>query len=179
MSIDFALRYPEAVRGLLLIRPTGGRFAVERLTKQYYGEYIRAAQEGGMAAVCGTGHMSEMIAARPENRDKLMKMDPAQFIAAMTEWDRLFRLGADQPVIGASEAQLKWIAVPACVVPGNDRTHPRAVGETVAALLPHAELHDLMGPDGDFDAAPAEDWSAKETLLAAILIGCLDRLSAA
>jgi pimeloyl-ACP methyl ester carboxylesterase len=179
MSIDFALRHPEAARGLLLLRPTGGHFAVERLTERYYGEYIRAAQEGGMAAVCSTAHMAEIIAARPDNRDKLMKMDTAQFIAAMTEWDRLFRLGADHPVIGASEAQLKWIAVPACVVPGNDKTHPRAVGETLAAILPHAELHDLMGPDADIDVVPAEDWDAKETALATILIGCLDRMSAA
>src|SRR5690606_24758492 len=98
MSLDFALRYPQAVRGLLLWRVTGGAFAVQRLTEKYYGEYIRAAQDGGMAAVCETEHFRELITARPANRDALMAMDPAQFITAMREWERQFRVGGGEPV---------------------------------------------------------------------------------
>lgn len=177
MAIEFALRYPQAVRGLLLWRLTGGHYAVNRLTEKYYGEFIRAAQKGGMAAVCETGHFSELIAARPENRETLMRIEPGRFIDAMTAWDRQFRTGADQPVIGASEAQLKSIAVPACVVPGNDRTHPGAVGETLARLMPDADLHPLMGDDLDVDADAPENWDAKESELAAIFVDCLKRMS--
>src|SRR5688572_19139053 len=50
-ALLFALRHPEAVRGLLLWRVTGGRFACERLAQEYYGQYIAAAKQGGMAAV--------------------------------------------------------------------------------------------------------------------------------
>lgn len=170
MSIDFALRYPESVRGLLLWRVTGGAFAVQRLTEKYYGEYIRAAQQGGMAAVCATDHFRELIAARPANRQALMAMDPAHFIAAMTAWDRQFRTGADQPVIGASEAQLKSITMPACIVPGNDRTHPQSAAAALALLMPNAELHPLMGADLDVDVDAPEHWDAKEPALAAILL---------
>ena len=177
MAIEFALRYPQAVRGLLLWRVTGGHYAVGRLTEKYYGEYIRAAQQGGMAAVCETDHFRELIAARPENRETLMSMDAARFVDAMSAWDRQFRTGADQPVIGASEAQLKSIAVPACVVPGNDRTHPGAVGATLARLIPHADLHPLMGDDLDVDADAPENWDAKEGALAEILVGCLKRMT--
>ena len=53
-SILFALRNPAAVRGLLLLRVTGGAFAAGRLPENYYGQFIRAAREGGMAAVCAT-----------------------------------------------------------------------------------------------------------------------------
>ncbi|MBX9812342.1 MAG: hypothetical protein K2Y16_12140 [Burkholderiales bacterium] len=35
LSILFALRYPDAVRGLLLWRITGGRFAAQRLAENY------------------------------------------------------------------------------------------------------------------------------------------------
>ena len=38
LSIEFALRYPETVRGLLLWRVTGGGVAVGRLTEKYYCE---------------------------------------------------------------------------------------------------------------------------------------------
>ena len=48
LSVLFALKYPQAVRALLLWRVTGGAFAGARLTENYYSKYIRAAQEGGM-----------------------------------------------------------------------------------------------------------------------------------
>ncbi len=178
MSVDFALRYPQAVRGLLLWRVTGGAFAVSRLTEKYFGEFIRAAQQGGMAAVCNTEHFRELIAARPANRAALMAMDPAQFIAAMSDWERQFRAGDGEPVIGASAAQLQSITVPACVVPGNDRTHPRAAAEKLARLMPKAELHPLMGADLDVDVDPPANWNAKEAELAAILTGGLRRMTA-
>ena len=178
MSVDFALRYPQAVRGLLLWRVTGGAFAVSRLTEKYFGEFIRAAQQGGMAAVCDTEHFRELIAARPANRAALMAMDPAQFIAAMSDWDRQFRAGDGEPVIGASAAQLQSITVPACVVPGNDRTHPQAAAEKLARLMPKAELHPLMGTDLDVDVDPPAHWNAKEAELAAILTGGLRRMGA-
>ena len=178
MSIDFALRYPKAVRGLLLWRVTGGAFAVRRLTEKYFGEYIRAAREGGMAAVCATAHFGEMITARPANRDALMAMDPAQFIAAMRDWDAGFRAGGGEPVIGASETQLRSIAVPACIVPGNDLTHPRSAAEQLARLMPRAELHPLMDEDLDVDVDAPANWDAKEAQLAAILTAGLRGMSA-
>ena len=176
MSIQYALRHPRAARGLLLWRVTGGAFAVRRLTEKYYGEYIRAAQNGGMAAVCETEHFKGLIAARPGNRQVLMQMDPQRFIEAMSAWDRQFRTGADQPVIGASEAQLQSIALPACVVPGNDRTHPNSAAAALARLMPNAELRPLMGEDLDVDVDAPENWDVKEPELAAILLGGLKRM---
>ena len=176
MSIEFALRYPQAVNGLLLWRVTGGAFATQRLREKYYGEYIRAAMKGGMAAVCDTPHFRERIAARPANRQVLMRIDPAQFIAAMTAWDEQFKTGADQPVIGASEEQLRSITAPACIVPGNDKTHPQHAAAELARLMPDTELRPLMGEDLDIDVDPHEHWDAKEDALAAILLDGLKRM---
>jgi pimeloyl-ACP methyl ester carboxylesterase len=103
-------------------------------------------------------------------------MDPQHFIEAMSAWDRQFRTGADQPVIGASEAQLQSITQPACVVPGNDRTHPNSAAAALARLMPNAELHPLMGDDLDVDVDTPENWDAREAELAAILLGCLQRM---
>ena len=177
MSIEFALRYPDAVKGLLLWRVTGGPFATQRLREKYYGEYIRAAKSGGMAAVCETPHFRERIAARPANQHVLLDMDAAQFIAAMTAWDEQFKTGADQPVIGASEEQLRSIKAPACIVPGNDKTHPRRAAAELARLMPDAGLHLLMGEDIDIDVDPHEHWDAKEEALAAILLEGLRRMN--
>src|SRR5262247_95750 len=114
-SILFALRHPEAVRGLLLLRVTGGAFAAERLPENYYGQFIRAAREGGMAAVCATQQYQERIAANPGNRQRLMSMDPERYIEVMTRWRDLFVQGASLPVMGVSEAELASIRRPTIV----------------------------------------------------------------
>ncbi len=127
MSILFALRQPEAVRSLLLWRVTGGRVAAEHLARQYYTDFIELAERGGMAAVCDSEHFRERIAERPENRARLMAMDTQRFISVMSHWREYFIAGADQPVIGASEAELHSIRAPACIAPattGSTRAAP-------------------------------------------------------
>jgi len=177
MSLAFALRYPQAVRGLLLWRVTGGNFAAQRLAREYYSQYITAAQSGGMAAVCATPHFRDLIAAWPANRDKLMAADPQAVMAAMTRWSKGFIDEAGYPVIGATEAQLRSIKAPACVIPGNDNTHPKAVGETLARLLPDATLNILFAEHLDVDVVPPEAWAVKEKEMAAMLLAFLNSQS--
>jgi pimeloyl-ACP methyl ester carboxylesterase len=177
MSLAFALRYPQAVRGLLLWRVTGGTFAAQRLAREYYSQYITAAQNGGMAAVCETPHFRDLIAAYPPNREKLMAADPQALIAAMTRWSKGFIDEAGYPVIGATEAQLRSNKAPACVIPGNDNTHPKAVGETLARLLPDATLNILFAEHLDVDVVPPEAWAVKEKEMAAMLLTFLNNRS--
>ena len=174
-SLLFALNYPQSVRALLLWRVTGGAFAAQRLTENYYSKYIRAAQEGGMAAVCALDHFQERIEAKPANRATLMAMDPKKFIAAMERWQEQFAKGAAHPVIGASERELNSIKVPTCIIPGNDRTHNHAVAETAHRMIPGSELHDLFPGDLDLDLVPPEDWAPKEAEMAAIFDDFLKR----
>jgi pimeloyl-ACP methyl ester carboxylesterase len=175
LAMILALRRPEDVRGLLLWRVTGGAFAAERLTNQYYTSHIEAAQQGGMAAVCAMEHWSEVIKANPASRARLMAMDAQDFIARMTEWRRSFASGADHPVIGLSPAELRSMIVPACIAPGSDPVHPRVAGQAAHRLMPNAEYHQVVTDDhADLDAAFA-DWDRKEGLLAATFIDFLRR----
>ncbi len=178
LALLFALRYPGAVRGLLLWRITGGRFAAQRLAENYYGRFIAAAQAGGMAAVCEMEHFSECVKARPVNRERLMGMTPQRFIDVMSRWSDYFMRGADLPVIGASAADLESISAPACIIPGNDKTHPREVGETLHRLLRGSELHILFPGQADVDVVPPEEWSAREAEQAAIFVDFLKRTAA-
>ncbi len=175
MSLAFALRYPQAVRGLLLWRVTGGAFAAKRLAREYYGQYIDAMQSGGMTALCATPHFSELIAAHAPTRDRLLGADPQTVIAAMMRWSAGFLQEADLPVIGATADQLRSITAPACVIPGNDNTHPKEVGITLAKLLPDAKLNILFPEHLDVDVVPPEDWAAKEKEMATMLLGFLKR----
>ncbi|MGE3933817.1 MAG: alpha/beta fold hydrolase [Rhodospirillaceae bacterium] len=174
-SILMALRHPEAVRALLLWRVTGGAFAAKRLAENYYGQFIAAAKQGGMAAVCEMEHFRDRINERPSNRDVLMKMAPAAFIDEMTKWSRYFLEGADLPVIGATAAELGSIKVPTLVVPGNDRTHGLAVGHAAHKMIPGSELFELFTADVDTDLVPMEDWDAREDEMAAAFVDFLRR----
>jgi pimeloyl-ACP methyl ester carboxylesterase len=176
-ALLFALRHPEAVRALLLWRVTGGRFACERLAQEYYGQYIEAAKQGGMAAVCEMEHWKERIAARPENRDALMKMEPARFIDVMSRWREYFLEGADLPVIGATEADLKSIKVPACIIPGNDLTHGRQTGENLGRLMGRSEVHVLFPKHYDEALSPREEWDEKAEEMATLFANFMKRVS--
>jgi pimeloyl-ACP methyl ester carboxylesterase len=174
-SLLFALRHPEAVRGLMLWRVTGGRVACERLAEEYYGQCMAAAKRGGMAAVCEMEHWKERIEARAENRDRLMKMDLQRFIAVMSHWREYFVRGADLPVIGATAAELKSIKVPAYIIPGNDNTHSQKTGENLGRILADAEVHVLFPKHYDMDLSPREEWEEKAGEIAALFADFIKR----
>jgi pimeloyl-ACP methyl ester carboxylesterase len=173
LALLAALRHPGDVRGLLLWRVTGGAYAASRLAQNYYTQFIEAAERGGMEAVCRTEHFGEVIASNPANRERLMSMNIERFIAVMNSWRRAFNEGADHPVIGISPDELRSMTMPACIIPGNDKTHPREPGQIAHRLMPNAEYHEVLTEDRpDLDVA-LEDWNAKEGLLAAIFIDFL------
>jgi len=174
LSMLFALRHPDAVKGLLLTRITGGAFACNRLAENYYGQYVKAAEAGGMAAVCETEHWRDRIAANPSNRARIIGMDVKRFVASFKKWAEPFSTGANLPMIGATEQDLRSIKVPTLVIPGHDRTHNRATGMRAGKLIPGAEIYDLMGEDVDADLA-VEAWEEKEAELAQLHIDFLRR----
>jgi pimeloyl-ACP methyl ester carboxylesterase len=175
LALLLALRHPAAVRGLLLWRVTGGRYAAARLAENYYSQYIEMAQKGGIEAVCHSEHFSEVIAANPANRARLMALEVNDFITLMERWRRAFNEGADHPVIGLSPAELRSMTMPACIIPGTDRTHPRAAAQAAHRLLPNAEYQEVLTEDHPGLDAAIEEWGPKEGLLAAIFIDFIRR----
>ena len=175
LALLSALRYPQAVRALLLWRVTGGGFAVRRLAEKYYDQYIRLAQEGGMAAVCAEEHFATLIRNRPSNRERLMAIEARAFIAIMRAWREPFVAGAELPLIGTSTDDLRAIAAPACLIPGDDLTHPSATGMTAARLMRDCEVHRVTEVDQNVDVTPVEDWYARAGDMGAIFADFLKR----
>ena len=174
LAILFALRHPESVSGLLLWRLTGGQHAAQKLAQQYYEQFAEMAKAGGMAAVCESEHFRECIAARASNRERLMAMDPAEFIRVMDLWRDNFLAAATLPIVGATEAQLRSLTVPVCLIAGNDKVHTPVTARKAAALLPNSVLHDDVvekRPDDDLlnDWNPAE-WRSREGRIAELFL---------
>jgi len=165
-SIITYLRHPDAVRALFLMRLTGGEFAAGRLPEMYYGQFIRAAREGGMAAVCATEQYQERIAANPRNRERLMRMDAKRYIEVMSNWLAIFTRGPVAPMYGVTEAQLGSIRVPSVVIPGNDKTHSMSCGRAIQRLIPGSRLVELPLEDQDLPLVPFPDWAPHEETIA-------------
>jgi pimeloyl-ACP methyl ester carboxylesterase len=178
-SILFYLRYPQAVRGLLLMRVTGGAFAAGRLPENYYGQFIRAARDGGMAAVCATEQWRERIAANPATRDYLMAMSVQQFIDVMTRWNEVFVAGGKYPVMGVSDAELKSIKVPTIIIPGNDKTHAGPSALAAHHAIAGSELHRLPIEDQDVPLIPFPEWAPYEAEIARTFTDFMARTIAA
>jgi pimeloyl-ACP methyl ester carboxylesterase len=165
-SMLFYLRHPEAVRGLLLMRVTGGPSPARRLPEQYYGQFIKAAEKGGMEEVCRTGHYPQSIAANPRNRERLMGMDARRYMGVMKRWHAAFLSGVELPVMGVSGEQLASIRAPVIVIPGNDETHASASGRAAAHAIPGARLHELPVTDQAVTLIPFDQWEPYEEEIA-------------
>ena len=175
LALLLALRHPAAVRGLLLWRVTGGAYAAERLVRTTTPNSSRWRRRGGMAAVCQSEHFSDVIKANPANRARLPEMRSRISSRSWSAGAAAFNEGADHPVIGLSPAELRSMTMPACIIPGNDRVHPRAPARSRTACCPNSEYHEVLTEDRpDLDVA-LEDWEKKEGLLAAIFIDFLRR----
>ncbi len=174
-SILFTLRHPESVRALMLLRVTGGAFAAARLPENYYKQFIRAAEQGGMAAVCATPEYQERIKGSAKNEKTLMAMDPKDYIAKMKRWCELFEAGANYPVMGVTPEQMASIKVPAIVIPGNDLTHASANGVIAHQQIKGSELHRLPIKDEEVPLIPFPDWAPHEPEIARVFLDFMRR----
>jgi len=161
LAILYAIQHPDGLRGLLLWRLTGGLEAADRLSENYYGQYIELARQGGMRAVADSEHFAECIRARPANEDRLLATDVEHFTRVMASWRKKFLESATMPVIGASEADLSTIKAPACLIAGNDVIHTPGTARKAARLIANSELH-----EGVVEKRPEDDllkeWDRKE-----------------
>jgi len=165
LSMLMRRRHPEVVKGLLLMRVTGGAFAAGRLPNMYYLQFIKAAQENGMEGVCHTDGYKERLALNPNNRDYLLSLDPKDFIAQQEYWLSKFLQGPRSPVMGMENAELAKFNLPVLVVPGNDRTHASENGIAAHQLIPGSELFQLPTTDQDSDLIAFPLWNEFYPLL--------------
>ena len=175
-SMRFYLRFRSDVRGLLLMRVTGGAFAAGRLPENYYGQFIKVAKEGGMAAVCAHEQYQERIEANPATRDRLIAMTPERYIAVMSNWQDQFVAGVNLPVMGVTEAELRSIAVPTVVIPGNDQTHSSKSGQLAASLIPGSVLHQLPIADQEVPLIAYPEWEPYEAEIARVFVDLMRRV---
>jgi pimeloyl-ACP methyl ester carboxylesterase len=174
----FSIRHPEAVKGLLLLRVTGGAFAAGRLPENYYGQYIRIAEEGGMEAIRATDQYRERMEANAGNKEKLENMSAAEYIAAMKQLMAHFVAGVHHPVMGISPDDVRSITAPTMIIPGNDNTHSSESARVAHGMIPGCEIHPLPIEDIDVPLIPYEEWAPHEPEITETFVDFMKRVEA-
>lgn len=189
-SLALAVRHPEVVKGVYIWEVSGGPRSAEIMAHGYYGQYVEAAELGGMAAVAETEFFAQRIKDNPSNRERLLSLDVHEFCSVMRRWQADF--SAPNPVGDLTEMQLKSIQCPVVLFEGNtpDEVHHKSAAESAHRLIPHSELRpsawtheewDVIGQhDHTFPGISATNrYSMKATLYAAQLLEFIARVEAA
>ena len=123
----------------------------------YYGQFIAAAERGGMPAVAETEYFAQRIADNPANKDVLLAMDPAEFISVMSRWQEIY--SRPNPVSDLTEEQLQSIRCPVVMFEGNtpDEVHHMSAAEAAHRLIPNSELRPSAWTHEEWDIIGQHD----------------------
>lgn len=153
LSLLMAHRYPGDVKGLILHDPSTNdvQDVLQPMAEARYLCLAEAAESEGMEAVIKisadplepgwasrTSWVADAIAQNPENRDRLLSMEPEQFSRTMRRWAK-WLASPRLHLSNLSDEELAGINVPAIVSHGFDAWHPAHVARTLYSLLPNAE----------------------------------------
>ncbi|MYK42027.1 MAG: alpha/beta hydrolase [Gemmatimonadetes bacterium] len=156
LSLWMAHRYPEDVKSLILFSaPTDDVALFKSGVDKHCFSLAEIAERGGMQTaidasteswICelrgqsserGTW-LAQTIYRNPSNRERVLAIDPQLFAATMRRWGTFF-LAMSWPA-GLTEEDIRSIAVPVMIVPGDDEIHPRQSAKRLLALLEQAEM---------------------------------------
>jgi pimeloyl-ACP methyl ester carboxylesterase len=157
VSLLTAARHRDVAAGLALWWVSGGVYGLMILGTHYCGESLKAAWNGGMAAVAGLPEWAEVLERNPANRQRFLDQDPGEFIATMERWMAAYCPCGDELVPGLPEADARRLDVPALVFRSgaSDFNHTRATSEQVARALPNARLVEPPWGDGEWNERSA------------------------
>jgi pimeloyl-ACP methyl ester carboxylesterase len=142
VSLLAAARHPDVVAKLAVWWISGGIFGLMTLGVVYCGESIRAAWQGGMNAVVELPEWAEVLERNPANRERLLVLDPREFIAILERWMAVYCPAPDAIVPGLLDKTFASFRIPTLVFRSgeSDPYHTRATSEAVHALIPRAQL---------------------------------------
>jgi pimeloyl-ACP methyl ester carboxylesterase len=177
LACAFAVRQPEACKGLLLHWPVGG-YLWQKKGRTFFQRHIDFVKQNGLAAVVARAPKGENFWMDPEIgpwgspagvypgfAQKLMAMDQAQYIQICEQSrDTIFN---DTMPSGASGEELMAIQIPALIMSGADTRHTRSASWALKELLPNAELWPVFPPEQTGENTLAQVLGFKQKIEAA------------
>ena len=152
VSLLTAATHPDVASALAMVWTSGGVYGLLLLATHYCGESIRAAWLGGMEAVIELPEWAEVLERNPRNRDLFLQQEPREFIATLEQWMLAYCPDPSSTVPGIANDALTGMSVPTLVFRSgvSDLHHTRATSETLAELIPGAQLVEPPWPDDEW-----------------------------
>lgn len=153
VSLIAASREPDLVSHLVLWWISGGTLGLISLANYYCVDHALAASFGGMEAVAAMPAWAEQIERNPRNRDVLLALDPARFIAKMEQWASVYLPMETSPVPGMTPADFARLSMPVLLFQNgeSDLSHTRATTEWTHRLIPGSQLRTPPWPDEEWN----------------------------
>jgi pimeloyl-ACP methyl ester carboxylesterase len=144
VSLLAASRHPELCSHLALWWISGDPIGLMQLASYYCGEAGTLASRGGMEAVLQATSWAENLAKNPAAKDKLLAMDPDEFIAVMQRWASAYVPSDISPVPGMKPVDFARLTMPTIVFRSHrsDLSHTETTSLWVHRLIPQSRLLD-------------------------------------
>lgn len=155
-----AARHPDSVTAMYLWWISGGTFGLMSLGMHYVGDILITAERYGMEGVIRRRPWRELVERNPDNRERILAMEPQSFISTMHSWIDHYIPSPESPVPGMSAADFASITVPVRIVRSGstDLHHPPRTSEWVHELIHGSQLAEP--PWGD------DEWNERGDALA-------------
>lgn len=158
VSLLTAARHPDVAAGLAMWWISGGVPGLLQLANYYCMPSADAAWHGGMEAVAALDQWQETQTLNPANRDRILAMDRAEFLAVMDRWALAYCPCDEALVPGLTDTDIQRLRIPILVFRSgaSDMSHTRATSEALAAGLPGAELVEPPWGDDEWNERRAD-----------------------
>jgi 2-hydroxy-6-oxonona-2,4-dienedioate hydrolase len=154
-SMLTVMRHPEVASRLVLWNIVGGWYGSVSLASVYNVPSISAAMAAGMAGVAGLPDWQELFEVNPGNRDRLLALDPDEFVKVQLRWMNAFIPKAGQTIAGIDDEEFDGITIPTLIIRGGakDIHHPKRTSLEVNCLIEGSRLVDPPWPEDAWEQA--------------------------
>lgn len=158
-SIVFTIQYPELVKKLIVWSIVGGAFSSMSLANVYIMNEIRTVRRRGIEGILNlegrAGSWSDLVAANPRNKQRLLDIGAEEFERVMWRWFEAYVPKPNEAIPGVPDHEMRSITVPTLIVRGGeeDIDHPKRTSFEVHALIKSSRLIDPPWPEDAWERA--------------------------
>lgn len=169
-SIIFTIMWPDLVRRLAVWHIVGGTYSTMLLANVYVLDELGTVRREGIEGILGlggsAGGWSDLVAANPRNRDRLLAIGAEEFERVMLRWLDAFVPKPNESIPGVPDHEFAGITVPTLVIRGGERDydHPKRTSFEVHALIEGSRLIEPPWPEDAWEQASVA-WRAGEGAL--------------
>jgi pimeloyl-ACP methyl ester carboxylesterase len=154
-SILTTILHPEIATKLVVWNIVGGVYGSFVLGSYYLVPSILAVRGLGIKGLLHVDEWKERIAENPANSDRILAMDPDEFLRVMLRWLNAFVPKPGQAIPGVDDELFGDIKVPTLIIRGgeNDWDHPKRTSLEVNCLIKGSTLIDPPWPEDAWERA--------------------------